>query len=303
MKKKIYIAGCGGMSGVAFYDVFKEDYELKCTDKDVNEDWLSFLDFRDFEKYKEDVKKFNPDYLFHIGAHTDLEYCENNKEDAYMTNTIAVEHAVRIANELDIPLLYIGTAGVFDGKKEMYDDWDEPNPLAVYARSKYLGEKLVLERAKKPLICRPGWMIGGGPKKDKKYVHKIMQQLKSGKKELHVVQDKGGIPTYSKDFAKNVKILIEKGETGLFNMACTGEISDNRLEVTKELIKILGLENEVKIIPVSSDFFKDEYYAKRPSAERLNNFKLNLKGLNKMRDWKVCLREYLEENYKDYLSS
>ena len=72
--KKIYIAGCGGMLGEAFYKVFKNDYKLKCTDKDVNEDWLSFLDFRDPEAYKKDVVKFAPDYLFHLGAYTDLEF-------------------------------------------------------------------------------------------------------------------------------------------------------------------------------------------------------------------------------------
>ena len=55
MKKKIYIAGCGGMLGEAFYTQFKNEYEIKCTDKDVNETWLSFLDFRDFEAYKKEV--------------------------------------------------------------------------------------------------------------------------------------------------------------------------------------------------------------------------------------------------------
>ena len=75
-KKKIYAAGCGGMLGEAFYKVFSKQYELKCSDIDVNEDWLSFLDFRDLEAYKKDVTKFKPDYLFHIGAFTDLEFCE-----------------------------------------------------------------------------------------------------------------------------------------------------------------------------------------------------------------------------------
>ncbi len=46
-KKKIYIAGCGGMLGDAFYNVFKSDYEVKCSDIDVNEEWISYLDFRD----------------------------------------------------------------------------------------------------------------------------------------------------------------------------------------------------------------------------------------------------------------
>ncbi len=72
--KKIYIAGSGGMLGEAFYQVFKTEYELKCTDKDVNVDWLSFLDFRSYEDYRNDVLSFKPDFIFHLGAHTSLEY-------------------------------------------------------------------------------------------------------------------------------------------------------------------------------------------------------------------------------------
>ncbi|MDC1517437.1 sugar nucleotide-binding protein, partial [Cyclobacteriaceae bacterium] len=93
--KKIYIAGSGGMLGEGFYQVFKDEYEIKCTDKDVNEDWISFLDFRDFDTYEEDVKTFNPDYLFHLGAYTSLEYCEEHVDDTYLTNTLSVENAVR----------------------------------------------------------------------------------------------------------------------------------------------------------------------------------------------------------------
>ena len=131
------------MLGEAFYSVFEKDYELKCTDIDVNEKWLSSLDFRDYDSYKKDVQKFQPDYLIHLGAHTDLEYCETSHNDAYITNTLAVENAVYIANELDIPIVYISTAGIFDGKKDTYDDWDQPNPLGHYARSKYAGKIFV----------------------------------------------------------------------------------------------------------------------------------------------------------------
>ena len=172
-RKKIYVAGCGGMLGEAFYSVFKESYNLKCTDINVNDDWLSFLDFRDFDLYKKDVEEFKPDYLFHLGAFTDLEYCEENVDDTYMTNTISVENAVYIANNLNIPLLYISSAGIFDGKQDAYDDWDLPNPLGHYARSKYAGEVFVEKNIQKHLICRAGWMMGAGPKKDKKFVQKI----------------------------------------------------------------------------------------------------------------------------------
>ncbi len=299
INKKIYMAGCGGMLGEAFYEQFRADSEIRCTDKDVNESWLNYLDFRNYEEYKKDVEEFQPDFLFHLGAYTDLEFCEQNEDDTYETNTLAVEHAVYIANQLDVPLLYISTAGIFDGDKKLYDDWDQPNPLGVYARAKYMGERFVIENAKRYLVCRAGWMMGGGPKKDKKFIQKLMKQLKEGKKELFIVNDKEGTPTYTHDFVRNVKLLIEKEYWGLYNMVCGGETS--RLEVARELIKILGLEKEVEITPVDSAYFKDVYFADRPPSERLINRKLSIRGLNVMRDWKAALREYIKDYYKDYL--
>ncbi len=297
--KRIYIAGCGGMLGEAFYTQFKNDYILRCTDKDVNDTWLSFLDFRDLEAYKRDVQEFMPDYLFHLGAYTDLEYCEKHVDDTYLTNTTSVENAVYISNELDIPLLYISTAGIFDGKKEQYDDWDMPNPLGHYARAKYAGERYVIENSIRYLICRAGWMMGSGPSKDKKFVQKIMAQLKAGKKELYIVNDKDGTPTYTQDFAKNVKLLLQKEYWGLYNMVCGGETS--RLEVAQEMIKILGLEKKVQILPVNSDHFKKEYFADRPLCERLINRKLNIRKMNIMRDWREALKDYLDNYYNGYL--
>ena len=299
-RKKIYIAGCGGMLGEAFYKIFAEEYELKCTDIDVNEEWLSFLDFRDYDAYWHDVSKFKPDYLFHLGAYTDLEYCELNKDDTYATNTMAVENAVYISNKLQIPLLYISTAGIFDGSKDAFDDWDQPNPMGHYARSKYAGEVYVSRSANRHLICRAGWMMGSGPRKDKKFIQKVMQQLKDGKKELFVVNDKLGTPTYTHDFARNVKLLLEKEYWGIYNMVCDG--MTGRLEVAQELIKILRLENKIKVTPVDSDYWKIFYFADRPPSERLINEKLNLRRLNIMRDWRVCLNEYVSEYYKNYLT-
>lgn len=298
-KKKIYIAGCGGMLGEAFYRIFGEEYELRCTDIDVNETWLSYLDFRDYDAYWKDVSEFKPDYLFHLGAYTDLEYCELNQDDTYATNTMAVENAVYISNKLDIPMLYISTAGIFDGTKDTFDDWDQPNPMGHYARSKYAGEVFVEKNVRRHLICRAGWMMGSGPKKDKKFIQKIMQQLKDGKKELFVVNDKLGTPTYTHDFARNVKLLLEKEFWGLYNMVCGG--ITGRLEVAQELVKVLDLEDEVKVTPVSSDYWKGIYFADRPPSERLIDKKLDLRGLNIMRDWRVCLGEYIENYYQGYL--
>jgi len=195
--------------------------------------------------------------------------------------------------------LYISTAGIFDGGKDLYDDWDIPNPLGVYARSKYMGERFVVENAKRFLVCRAGWMMGAGPKKDKKFIQKLMKQLKEGKKELFIVNDKDGTPTYTQDFAKNVKLLLEKEYWGLYNMVCGGQTS--RLEVATELLKILKLDSKIKITEVGSDYFSKEYFADRPPCERLVNIKLDLRKLNIMRDWRVALREYVEVYYHGYL--
>ena len=299
MKKKIYIAGAGGMLGEAFYTQFKEDFDIKCTDKDVNESWLSLLDFRDYQAYKKDVEEFNPDYLFHLGAYTDLEFCESNVDDSYNTNTLSVENAVYIANTLNIPLLYISTAGIFDGHKEYYDDWDLPNPLGVYARSKYMGERFVVENAHRYIVCRAGWMMGSGPKKDKKFIQKLMKQIKDGSKELFIVNDKDGTPTYTHDFAKTVKALLDNEFWGLYNCVCGGQTS--RLEVAIELLNILGKAEEIKITTVTSDYFKYVYFAERPASERLLTRKLDLRGVNKMQDWKSSLSEYIANYYKGYL--
>ncbi len=83
-------------------------------------------------------------------------------------------------------------------------------------------------------------------------------------------------------------------------MVCGG--ITGRLEVAQELVKQLGLSGEVKVTAVSSDHFKEIYFSARPPSERLIDKKLDLRGANIMRDWKVCLEEYLDNYYKGYLS-
>ena len=300
MKKRIYIAGCGGMLGEAFYKQFKDDYIIKCTDKDVNAKWLSYLDFRDYDAYKKDVEDFKPDYLFHLGAYTDLEWCELNADETYLTNTLCVENAVHIANTHDIPLLYISTAGIFDGKKMLYDDWDQPHPLGVYARSKYMGERFVCENANRYLVCRAGWMMGAGPDKDKKFIQKLMLQIKEDKKELFIVNDKDGTPTYTHDFAVTVRELLQRELWGLYNCVCGGQTS--RLEVAQELLRVIGKEKDIAIHVVTSEHFADEYFADRPASERLWTRKLQLRNIDAMRDWKVSLKEYIDTYYASYLN-
>ena len=142
--------------------------------------------------------------------------------------------------------------------------------------------------------------MGAGPKKDKKFIQKLMKQLKDGKKELFIVDDKDGTPTFTHDFAKNVKVLIEKEYWGLYNMVCGGQTS--RLEVAVELLNLLGLTDSIKVTRVNSDYFKDVYFAERPPCERLVNRKLDLRNINIMQDWKEALKQYINQYYTGYLN-
>ena len=141
--------------------------------------------------------------------------------------------------------------------------------------------------------------MGGGPKKDKKFINKIINQIVNGEKELFVVDDKDGTPTYTIDFAENVKKVLESEHWGLYNLVCEGESS--RFEVAEEILKIID-RTDIKINKVSSDYFKDTYFADRPKSERLINKKLYLRNMNMMRNWKICLKEYIDDYYTEYLN-
>jgi dTDP-4-dehydrorhamnose reductase len=164
-----------------------------------------------------------------------------------------------------------------------------------------MGERFVVENIRQHLVCRAGWMMGGGPGKDKKFIHKLMRQLKEGTRELFIVDDKLGTPTYTMDFARNVELLLATRLWGIYNMVCQGVTS--RLEVARHLVAALGIDGAVRITPVSSDYFSEEYFAPRPQSEQLLTKKLDLRGLNIMRDWRLCLDEYLAEAYQGYLTS
>ncbi len=290
---RILITGCGGMLGEAVYSVFSGLCSVKATDINVNTDWLSYLDIRDYHALVKEISEFQPLAVFHLAALTDLEFCENNIQEAYKTNTTGTENITKLCKENNILMVYISSAGIYDGNQEVYNDYDLPNPLSYYGKSKYAGEISVKESLGKYFIFRAGWMMGGGPGKDKKFVKKIMAQINTGEKELFLVRDKLGTPTYTYDFAGNMLKVIDSGFYGLYNMVCRGDGS--RFDVAEEILNILDLKDEIKLTEVSSDYFNKEYFAPRPYSEKLINLKLELRDLNEMRNWRICLKEYLQK--------
>lgn len=296
---RVLITGCGGMLGASVHAACIRKFEhVLATDVDQNESWLEHLDVRDIAACERVFVSFRPTLVLHLAALTDLEYCEQNPTNAWLTNALGAENVALLSRRSEATMVYISTAGIFDGEREEFNDFDSPNPLSIYAKSKYHGERFVERYVPKYFVFRAGWMMGGGLLKDKKFINKIYKQIKAGKKELFVVDDKLGTPTYTKDFAESILKVVDTGYYGLYNQVCGGSCS--RLDVAQEFLAQLGLTNDVRVTQVSSDYFKQEYFAPRPYSEKLVNLKLQSRNIDFMRDWKVCLAEYSKIFCKDY---
>jgi dTDP-4-dehydrorhamnose reductase len=294
---RIYIAGCGGMLGDAVYHKFSHVATVKATDIDLNSEWLSYANVRDYQQMEESIRDFKPDIIMNLAALTDMEYCEQNQDEAWLTNALGAENIALIASALNAVCVYISTAGIFGGEQEFFNDFDNPNPLSYYAKSKYYGELITKQCVPRHYVIRAGWMMGGGIIKDKKFVNKIYKQIVAGQQPLNIVDDKLGTPTYTKDFANGIYTLLRSNLYGVYNQTCKGSCS--RLDVATEFLRLLWLDKTIAINKVASEFFSKEYFAPRPRSEKLVSLKLDARGLNVMRDWQTCLAEYSQEFIAD----
>lgn len=288
------------MLGSAIYPYLVSRYkDVLATDKTVSESWLIKLDVRDDPHLNYLFKEYRPNIVLHLAAETDLEYCETHPDIAKDTNSRATEVIAKLCKEYRSTLIYVSTAGVFSGEKEgFYTEDDQPHPIMVYGQTKYEGEIHVLKNSSKSFVVRAGWMVGGGRYKEKKFIYKILQQIMEGKKEIFAVTDRWGTPTYTYDFTKNLFFLIDTKKFGIYHMVCKG--MGNRYDVAKEILKICN-RTDIKLIPVSSEFFKEEYFVVRPRSEMLINANLTKIGLNRMRPWKEALKDYIENYFYDYI--
>ena len=297
---RVLITGCGGMLGDAVYPYFTSKYEnVLASDKRQNGEWLMRLDVRDDVHLSKVFRDFKPDIVVNLAAETDLEYCETHSDIAEDTNSLATKTIAKLSEEYGSTLVYISTAGVFDGLKNgFYTEQDQPNPIMVYGQTKYQGELHALKYCSKSFVVRAGWMMGGGRNKEKKFIYKMLQQIAEGKKELYAVVDRWGTPTYTYDFAINLFKLLETKQYGTYHMACEGK--GTRYDVAKEILQICK-RPDIKLNAVDSEFFKKEYFAPRPISEMMYNGNLRKLGLNHMHPWKKCLRNYIEKHFPDYI--
>jgi dTDP-4-dehydrorhamnose reductase len=290
---RVLITGCGGMLGDAVYRTFAGSYRsVHATDIDLNEPWLTYLDVREVSDCERAFAEVRPTIVLHLAALTDLEYCETHQDNCWKTNALGAENVALLSRRYDATMVYVSTAGIYGGEKDEFHDFDVPNPLSQYGQSKYYGERFVETHVPKYFCLRAGWMMGGGPKKDKKFINKIFRQIKAGSRELCVVDDRFGTPTYTVDFARSAAFLVTTGYYGVYNHVCEG--GGSRYDVAVEFVRLLGLSGAVKVTKVPSGHFQETYFAPRPPSERLVNLKLRARGLNRMRSWRECLEEYAD---------
>lgn len=292
---RVLITGAAGMLGSAVYPAMvAAGHDVVATDLKPRELAglpMGRLDVRVYSEMVGAIERSRADLMLHLAAETDLETCEADPDHAYRTNTLGTHNAAVACQARDLLLVYISTAGVFDGEKDdgPYDEFDLARPINVYGKSKYEGELLVLRMVPKHFVIRAGWMVGGVDR-DHKFVAKIINQLRAGATTIRAVTDKLGTPTYTEDFARNMLELIETPFYGRYHMACLGEGS--RYDVAREIVEFYG-RHDVNVVPVTSEAFADEYPAPRPRSEMMRNYMLELRGMNRMRPWREALGEYL----------
>jgi dTDP-4-dehydrorhamnose reductase len=273
------------MLGSELVPVLNASHDVYTTD-------IAFLDVRSQADIAQWIARVKPDLIAHLAAETSLEVCEEKTDHAWLTNAIGTKYVALACRENAIPMAYISSAGIFDGQKdEPYTEFDIPKPINVYGATKLEGERFVRQWVPNHTICRAGWMMGGGPHRDHKFVSLIVDQINAGVTTIHAVSDKFGSPTYAPDFAKCFESLITSGNYGTYHMVSPGSCS--RYEMAQAIVEILGVEVEVR--PTSSTFFASTFFAPRPTSEVMQNYVLELSGLQTMRPWREALAEYLKE--------
>lgn len=290
---KILLTGAAGMLAA---DVIKlltsQKHEVIKTDINRRLPDIEKLDIVDSEEVLHKVETVKPDYIFHFAAETDVDLCQKKPKHAFEVNAFGTKNMALAAKEFGSRLLYISTGNVFDGNKlTAYVESDEPHPINEYGKSKLQGEEEVKKLLSEYFIIRVGWMVGGW-ELDKKFVYKIVQQLKEGKKELKVVSDKFGSPTFTKDFAANFMTVLNTEQFGLYHM--TNKDTCSRYDIAVRVVECMGFKDKVKIIPIDSSQFP--LPAPRPQSEMLTNHRLDLLKLNNMPYWQDSLKEYIIAN-------
>ncbi len=282
---KYLVTGYRGQLG---YDIIRElhnrgEYDILALDIDR-------LDITDREATIKMIKDYKPDVIFHCAAWTQVDKAEDMEDVVYKVNVEGTKNITDASIEVGAKLFYISTDYVFDGEKDgLYNELDKPNPKSVYGKTKYEGE-LEAERNEKHFITRISWVFGIN---GNNFI-KTMLKLSNTHKELNVVNDQIGSPTYTVDLAK---LLVEMSYTdkyGTYHVNNDGFCS--WAEFAEYIMKLN--KKKTKINPVSTEEYLEITKTKqayRPRNSKLSKDKLIENGFMMLPTWEDATKRYCEE--------
>jgi dTDP-4-dehydrorhamnose reductase len=277
---KILLAGGKGLLGTSIIPFLKNRFDVVSLDID---EW----DITDRESGEAVIARERPDALVNCAAMTDVDGCEDRKELAEKINSGGAAILAGICNKHNIRFVHISTDYVFDGTKGLpYSEEDTPNPLSFYGKTKLWGEQHVLAKAPSSLIIRSQWLYGEG---GEHFISKVVKAA-GERGSIQVVDDQRGSPTYAKDVAGPLAVLIEKGESGVYHISNSG--SCTWYELAREVFLTLGMD--VQVAPVSSQALNRK--AARPAYSVFDTKKVQRVTGIVMRSWQEALKEYLEKS-------
>ena len=279
---KVLITGCQGQLGkelcrqIDKLNQVQKKLEVLATD-------FKQLDISDAQQVQNTITEEQPEIIINTAAFTNVDACETEELKAFRINAHGARNLSVAAYAIGAKIVQVSTDYVYDGigtvpKREC----DPVNPLNVYGKSKALGEQLVMATNPRHFIVRTAWLYGDGHN----FV-RTMLKLATERDEIRVVNDQIGSPTSTVDLARCILNLIQTDHYGIYHGTCEGECS--WYEFAKRIFAIKGIN--ITIIPISSGELNQT--AKRPAYSVLENFMLELIGLNTFRKWEVALAEYL----------
>jgi len=274
---KILFTGGKGLVGSNIIPILKDNFEIAVYDID---EW----DITNIETGRHFIKEQKPDFLVNLAAMTDVDACEDATESALKINGDGPGILAEVCEEYDVFFVQLSTDYVFDGKKQTpYSEEDAPNPQSVYGKSKLAGEQKSLANRPSSLIIRSQWIYGDG---GENFITKVVKIARE-KGSVSVVNDQRGSPTYAKDIALPLKILLENKKSGIYHISNSN--SCTWFDFAREIFRLSDMD--VKVEPITSDILGRK--AKRPSYSVFDCKKLEKDTGIVMRTWQEALVEYM----------
>jgi dTDP-4-dehydrorhamnose reductase len=243
------------------------------------------LDITDRTAVRSVMEAVRPDIVIHGAAFTAVDACEADPDLAFTVNALGTRHMAEGARLAGAHLVYISTDYVFDGTSPRpYVEWDAPNPLSVYGRSKWGGEQEVrMVAGAGATIVRTSWVAG---------VHGnnmvgTVLRLAAGEAPLRFVEDQRGSPTFTADLAGMDRVLATERRPGIFHVTNQGVTS--WYEFAQAVLEATG-RDPGRVEPISTtELDPARYPAPRPANSVLDNAALRLAGLPLLPDWHDAL--------------